>query len=128
MPIYEYRCSDCGHELEALQKLSDPKLTTCPQCGAEALSKLVSASAFVLKGTGWYATDFRDKDKGSNAKSKSAGESGDGAKADAGESKSENKTDKSSDSTSESKTESKKSESRDSGKADSKPAKKAAAE
>lgn len=127
MPIYEYRCSDCGHELEALQKISDPKLTTCPQCGAEALSKLVSASAFVLKGTGWYATDFRDKDKGSNAKSKPAGESGDDAKADAGESKSDNKAE-SSDSNSESKTESKKPEAKDSGKTDSKPAKKAAAE
>lgn len=61
MPIYEYRCGECGHELEALQKISDPKLTTCPECGKETLSKLVSAAAFVLKGSGWYATDFRDK-------------------------------------------------------------------
>lgn len=59
MPIYEYRCSSCGHELEAMQKFSDPVLTSCPACRADALVKLVSAAGFQLKGGGWYATDFR---------------------------------------------------------------------
>ena len=59
MPIYEYRCSGCGHELEALQKLSDPPLTACPECGKPKLTKLVSAAGFQLKGSGWYATDFK---------------------------------------------------------------------
>jgi len=60
MPIYEYRCSACGHELEALQKISDSPLVNCPSCRADALTKLVSAAGFQLKGTGWYATDFRN--------------------------------------------------------------------
>jgi len=59
MPIYEYRCSACGHELEVLQKLSDPLLTSCPECGKPALTKLLSAAGFQLKGSGWYATDFK---------------------------------------------------------------------
>jgi putative FmdB family regulatory protein len=59
MPIYEYRCSACGHELEVLQKLSDPLLTGCPKCGKPALTKLLSAAGFQLKGSGWYATDFK---------------------------------------------------------------------
>ena len=59
MPIYEYRCSSCGHELEALQKLSEAPLVACPSCNANALVKLVSASGFQLKGSGWYATDFK---------------------------------------------------------------------
>src|SRR4051812_35986958 len=78
MPIYEYRCSQCAHELEALQRLSDAPLLTCPACGKDALRKLVSAAGFQLKGSGWYATDFR----GSGAKP--AADKGDGeAKADA---------------------------------------------
>ena len=59
MPIYEYRCSSCGHEKEVLQKLSDPPLTECPACGKFTLTKLVSAAGFHLKGSGWYATDFK---------------------------------------------------------------------
>jgi putative FmdB family regulatory protein len=59
MPIYEYRCSSCGHELEALQKFSDAPLVACPSCRAETLVKLVSAAGFHLKGSGWYATDFK---------------------------------------------------------------------
>lgn len=77
MPFYEYRCEDCGHQLEVLQKISDPLLKTCPACGADALRKLVSASAFVLKGSGWYVTDFRDKDKAKNKGEKAADKSGD---------------------------------------------------
>lgn len=63
MPIYEYACQSCGHALEALQKLSDAPLVDCPECGCPELRKLVSAAGFVLKGSGWYATDFRDKGK-----------------------------------------------------------------
>jgi putative FmdB family regulatory protein len=59
MPIYEYRCKLCGHELEALQKFSDAPLTGCPSCKAEGLVKLMSAAGFQLKGSGWYATDFK---------------------------------------------------------------------
>ena len=59
MPIYAYRCSVCGHAKDALQKISDAPLTTCPACGAEALVKQVTAAGFQLKGTGWYATDFK---------------------------------------------------------------------
>jgi len=59
MPIYEYRCSDCGHRLEALQRLADAPLLVCPACGKESLTKLMSAVGFQLKGSGWYATDFK---------------------------------------------------------------------
>jgi len=59
MPIYEYQCKECGHRLEALQKISDAPLQDCPQCEQQALSKLVSASSFRLKGGGWYETDFK---------------------------------------------------------------------
>ncbi len=66
MPIYEYQCKSCGHELEAFQKLSDDPLKECPTCGDLELSKLVSAAGFRLKGGGWYETDF----KGSQDKKK----------------------------------------------------------
>ena len=60
MPIYAYRCAECGHAKDALQRLSDAPLTTCPACGAEAFQKQVTAAGFQLKGSGWYATDFKD--------------------------------------------------------------------
>src|SRR5579863_9039422 len=63
MPIYEYQCGQCGHRLESLEKMTDPPLTQCPSCGKPELQKLVSAAGFQLKGTGWYATDFRNKGK-----------------------------------------------------------------
>ncbi len=63
MPIYQYQCAECGHSLEALQKMSDPKLTDCPQCNAPALQKQITAAAFKLKGTGWYETDFKNSGK-----------------------------------------------------------------
>ncbi len=63
MPIYEYQCEACGHVFDSLQKISEAPLTTCPDCGAEALKKLVSAPAFRLKGGGWYETDFKTGDK-----------------------------------------------------------------
>lgn len=59
MPIYDYKCVACGHELEALQKLSDPQLVECPECGQSALKKQVSAPSFRLSGSGWYETDFK---------------------------------------------------------------------
>ncbi len=63
MPIYEYACKSCGHQLEAMQKMSDPALTDCPQCGKPELQKLISAAGFRLKGGGWYETDFKGGSK-----------------------------------------------------------------
>jgi putative FmdB family regulatory protein len=60
MPIYAYKCESCGHRQDVLQKMSDPLLTVCPSCGAAAFSKQVTAAGFQLKGSGWYATDFRN--------------------------------------------------------------------
>lgn len=67
MPIYEYRCASCGAELEKLQKISDPPLVECPECGKDSLTKLVSASSFRLKGSGWYETDFKTGKKKNGA-------------------------------------------------------------
>ena len=61
MPIYEYRCSACGHHLEALQKMAEGPLRKCPECGKSQLKRLVSAPQFRLKGSGWYETDFKNK-------------------------------------------------------------------
>lgn len=63
MPIYEYLCESCGHQMEKIQKMSDDPLKDCPECQKETLRKLVSAAAFKLKGSGWYETDFKDKNK-----------------------------------------------------------------
>lgn len=62
MPIYEYICTKCGHEFDEIQKFSDPPLKKCPKCKGK-LEKKMSAPSFQLKGTGWYATDFKDKPK-----------------------------------------------------------------
>jgi putative FmdB family regulatory protein len=59
MPIYEYRCDACGCTLEQIQKFNEPALTDCPKCGEPKLKKMISAAGFQLKGTGWYATDFK---------------------------------------------------------------------
>ena len=65
MPIYEYRCSECGFEKEYLQRLSDTPISLCERCGQPAMTKLISAAGFQLKGGGWYATDFKNpKPKG----------------------------------------------------------------
>src|SRR5512134_2365385 len=78
MPIYEYRCAACGHHLEALQKLSDGPLRKCPDCGKSQLRRLVSASRFRLKGSGWYETDFKGSDETKrNLVEKAAAESSD---------------------------------------------------
>jgi putative FmdB family regulatory protein len=63
MPIYEYQCGACEHELEALQKMSDEPLTDCPSCNEPKLSKKISAAGFRLKGSGWYETDFKTGNK-----------------------------------------------------------------
>jgi putative FmdB family regulatory protein len=83
MPIYEYRCAACGFQNEYLQKVSDPLLTTCPQCGKDTLKKLLTAAGFQLKGSGWYATDF----KGGRAKPAEAKPDGDAKTADKGDAK-----------------------------------------
>lgn len=59
MPIYEYRCEGCGHQLDKLQSFSDAPLVTCPACDADLLKRLISATSFHLKGGGWYATDYK---------------------------------------------------------------------
>ena len=98
MPIYAYRCAACGHAKDVLQKLSDPLLHSCPACGADAFTKQVTAAGFQLKGSGWYATDFKSSgaapvkpdpqgDKPDAAKSddaKSDGAKPDSAKPDSG--------------------------------------------
>ena len=76
MPIYEYRCEACGHALEVMQKLSDEALKDCPSCNRPALKKLISAAGFQLKGSGWYATDFKNGGK----QPATTPESGSGAK------------------------------------------------
>ena len=102
MPIYEYRCEACGHTLDALQKISDPPLSSCPECKAAALKRLISAPNFRLKGGGWYDTDFKgDKErkrnlaegagKESTDKADSGGKSEKPSGSDAGEKKSADK-------------------------------------
>lgn len=59
MPIYEYRCSTCGFQKEYLQKISDPLLSSCPECGKASFQKMLTAAGFHLKGSGWYASDFK---------------------------------------------------------------------
>lgn len=66
MPIYEYKCEKCGHQFDALQKISADALTDCPNCGQPSLQKLISAPAFQLKGNGWYETDFKTKKQSSD--------------------------------------------------------------
>ncbi len=60
MPIYAYKCDACGHRQDVLQKMSDPVLTACPACGKASFAKQLTAPGFQLKGSGWYATDFRN--------------------------------------------------------------------
>jgi len=77
MPIYEYRCDSCGHQQEFLQKVGDAPLTVCTECGKPTFSKMVTAAGFQLKGSGWYATDFK------NGGGKSAAKASEAPKADA---------------------------------------------
>jgi len=104
VPIYEYQCDACGHRLETLQKISDAPLKTCPECHQDSLRKRISAAAFVLKGSGWYETDFKNKqppkpaadktkatdsktDAGSADKSKGESKGADSKTADSGKNK-----------------------------------------
>jgi putative FmdB family regulatory protein len=77
MPIYAYKCSSCGHAQDVLQKVSDALLSDCPACGAASFAKQLTAAGFQLKGSGWYATDFRNgstvKSDGKPADSKTDG-------------------------------------------------------
>ena len=123
MPIYEYACASCDHHLEALQKISEDPLVFCPECGEESLRKMVSAAAFVLKGSGWYETDFKNSGKEKPKDAKASGEqsasktssdtkSGEGASGDTKSSDSKSSESKSSESkSSESKSSESKSES-----------------
>ena len=84
MPIYEYQCRECGHRLEKLQKMNDAPLTQCPACGAQSLTKLVSAAAFRLKGGGWYETDFKKDGRRNLAGDGGSEKSSEGGSSDAG--------------------------------------------
>jgi putative FmdB family regulatory protein len=84
MPIYAYKCASCGHAQDVLQKVSDAPLVDCPSCGAAALAKQITAAGFQLKGSGWYATDFKNGAKKPESKSADAKpESGDAKPAEA---------------------------------------------
>lgn len=72
MPIYAYKCTACGHAEDILQKMSDPRLTECPQCKQQTYAKQVTAAGFQLKGSGWYVTDFRNNSGGTSKTSEAA--------------------------------------------------------
>lgn len=94
MPIYAYRCEECGFAKDVLQKMSDPVLTDCPNCGKATFKKQLTAAGFQLKGTGWYATDFRGGTAPATGVAKGPADSKDGAKADTKtETKTESKAD-----------------------------------
>ena len=93
MPIYEYHCGACGYQKEFLQRMSDAPLTACPKCGKRGFKKLVSAAGFQLKGTGWYATDFKNAGAKPAAKQDKSETTQD--KSEAKQDKSETKQDKS---------------------------------
>ncbi|MBT7308922.1 MAG: zinc ribbon domain-containing protein [Gammaproteobacteria bacterium] len=69
MPIYEYKCGQCSHQMDKLQKMSDAPLTDCPACGEPALNKMISAAGFRLSGSGWYESDFKSGEKRNMAES-----------------------------------------------------------
>ena len=120
MPIYAYRCTDCGFEKDVMRKVIDPLLTTCPECKTESFVKQLTAPAFQLKGSGWYVTDFKGGAKSSDAESESKPEGKTESKPDAKtESKPEGKPDAKSEAKTEAKTEAK-SESKSEGKTEAK--------
>ena len=108
MPIYEYRCSGCGYQKEYLQKVSEPQMSVCPSCHKATFTKMLTAAGFHLKGSGWYATDFKSGAKGKPGETKPGAEAVTAAKAEAkAETKSDTKTETKSESKSETKTETK---------------------
>jgi putative FmdB family regulatory protein len=104
MPIYEYKCSACGHQEDHLQKLSEPALTKCPACGKKKYQKQLTAAGFQLKGSGWYATDFKSSGKKVEAKADAKAETKPETKA---ETKAEAKTETKSETKTEAKPEKK---------------------
>jgi putative FmdB family regulatory protein len=104
MPIYEYQCKSCGMKRDFLRKMSDPPLTTCPECGKETMQKMLTAAGFQLKGTGWYVTDFKD---GGKAVVPPPAAGGDNKGAPAAESKTESGSDSKTDAKTDSKADSK---------------------
>ena len=74
MPIYDYKCNACGTRFQKVQKITDDTVPLCKSCGSSDTEKLISPSAFVLKGSGWYLTDYSNKNKPASASSESAGE------------------------------------------------------
>jgi putative FmdB family regulatory protein len=111
MPIYAYKCDSCGFAKDVLQKMSDAQLTQCPSCGAPTFKKQLTAAGFQLKGSGWYATDFKDGGKKPAAASGSgednAASGNDAAPGGKPETKTESKSDSNSDGKSEAKSDSK---------------------
>jgi putative FmdB family regulatory protein len=108
MPIYAYRCTNCGLEKDFMRKVSDPVLTTCPSCSSEDFAKQLTAPSFHLKGSGWYASDFKGGAKPLDAESEAKSDAKADAKADAKtEAKSESKSEAKSEAKSEGKAETK---------------------
>lgn len=74
MPLYEYRCPDCGHDFEEIQKVSDPAIRDCPACGGTHVGKKIGLSSFALKGSGWYSDHYGLKGGGGSAGEKAPSE------------------------------------------------------
>ncbi len=103
MPIYEYECESCGHRVEQMQRMSDPPLKTCPACAEDAMKRLISQTSFVLKGSGWYKTDYAAKPapaSSSNSGGRSSDSSGSSEGSGSSSSGSDSKSESSSTSTS----------------------------
>jgi putative FmdB family regulatory protein len=121
MPLYEYRCLECDHQFEVIQKFSDPPIEQCPKCGGP-VRKLLSSPAIQFKGSGWYITDYARKDSGAaGAESKSDTKAGDTATDTKTETKSESKGEQSESKGEKSESKGEKSESKGEAKSESKP-------
>lgn len=83
MPIYEYRCSSCGFQKEYLRKVHDPLLSSCPECGKASFEKMLTAAGFQLKGSGWYASDFKNSGAKPPQKEKTEAPNAEASKTDA---------------------------------------------
>lgn len=96
MPIYDYQCDDCGHLFEVIKKRSAPEPAECPDCGAADPRRAISATAFQLKGTGWYVTDYKSPTKGTTKSPEGSEASGSKSESKSGDTKSDSATDTSS--------------------------------